>query len=139
MVRFLLRYGARVDATTLAGYTPLHLAAQQGGQEIVEILLDSGASPNAVTVDGHTPLAIGRRFGHSSELSSLRYVTDAKLIAEASRLKDEALARRDPEVMQESYGLESEYESELVSPFCLWLSSATYIAASSTRTRIIRV
>lgn len=128
MVRFLLRYGARVDPTTLAGYTPLHQAAQKGAREIVEILLDSGASPNAVTVDGHTPLAIGRRLGYGSELDALRYVTDTKLIAEAAKTKDEAYERLDPEMMQEMYSSESEdgsiYEFFLI--FYLALSSRNF-------------
>lgn len=113
MVRFLLRYGARVDVSSQAGYTPLHIAAQNGDGEIVGILLDAGASPNAVTVDGQTALAIARRLGYIRELDALRYVTDSKLIAEAASFIGE-YKRQAPEAMQEAYASDSEDGSKLM-------------------------
>jgi ankyrin repeat protein len=37
-------------------WTPLHLAARDGNDEIVEVLLNAGASVDAVNISGNTPL-----------------------------------------------------------------------------------
>ena len=49
----LLTAGANVDAGTRIGhYTPLHVAAQAGAGEVVEILLGAGAAPEAPITAG---------------------------------------------------------------------------------------
>ncbi len=51
----LVYAGATVKATTrLGGYTPLHLAARNGGTDVARVLLDGGADPNRFTTTGVT-------------------------------------------------------------------------------------
>ncbi|MXX71689.1 MAG: hypothetical protein F4205_04345 [Gemmatimonadetes bacterium] len=53
LARILLEAGADVGAGTRIGrYTPLHVAAQAGAGEVVEILLAAGADPNAPITAG---------------------------------------------------------------------------------------
>ncbi len=54
-VSLLLDRGANIAAVESHGYTPLHLAAVMGNDEIVAILLDRGASPTALADDNRTP------------------------------------------------------------------------------------
>ena len=43
----LLEYGARPNAESKNGFTPLHLAAQEGHTDIVSLLLERQANVNA--------------------------------------------------------------------------------------------
>jgi uncharacterized protein len=52
----LLEAGADVDATDDEGFTPLHFAAQDDSEEVVQLLLDAGADVNAANTKGETPL-----------------------------------------------------------------------------------
>ena len=45
----LLQHGAAPDATTKDNYTPLHIAAKEGQQEVAAVLLEHGASQNLMT------------------------------------------------------------------------------------------
>lgn len=47
LTRLLIDAGARLNARTNDGYTPLHLAAGSGTIETVQLLLAHGADPNA--------------------------------------------------------------------------------------------
>ena len=42
----LLEYGARANAESKNGFTPLHLASQEGHTDMVSLLLESGAAAN---------------------------------------------------------------------------------------------
>lgn len=42
----LLEYGAEADAESKAGFTPLHLSAQEGHSDISSLLLEHKADPN---------------------------------------------------------------------------------------------
>lgn len=47
------------------GWTPLHVAAQEGGNiKIAEILIARGAQPNALNHNGETAIWIAAQFGH---------------------------------------------------------------------------
>jgi ankyrin repeat protein len=48
--------GADVNTKNVLGYTPLHFAAEQGHNEIVELLIANGADVNARNQWGRTPL-----------------------------------------------------------------------------------
>jgi ankyrin repeat protein len=57
LVRLLIEKGAKINATSESGHTPLHAAAGRSDNlENVKLLLDMGADPNAVDDDGETPL-----------------------------------------------------------------------------------
>lgn len=55
-LRFLLDQGAKVDAVNEAGYSLLHVAAQNGEIEIMQRLLDKGADLDLPDKNGRTPL-----------------------------------------------------------------------------------
>ncbi|MBX2874823.1 MAG: ankyrin repeat domain-containing protein [Saprospiraceae bacterium] len=58
LVQFMLDKGAKVNAATKDGWTPLMEAADEGHMEIVKLLLDKGANINASTKSGYTPLMV---------------------------------------------------------------------------------
>ena len=85
----LLQHGATVDATTKDLYTPLHIAAKEGQEEVIillsflkkyiyiydarynflylqvaSVLLEHGASLNATTKKGFTPLHLAAKYGN---------------------------------------------------------------------------
>jgi ankyrin repeat protein len=54
----LIANGANVRKADQAGWTPVHWAASNGQQEIVNLLLHNGADINALDAERHTPLDI---------------------------------------------------------------------------------
>lgn len=56
MARLLLKHGADVTKSDVAGNTALHLAAELGREDIMKLLLDHAADPGAVNYLGHTVL-----------------------------------------------------------------------------------
>ena len=67
IVRYLLGEShALVDIKTQQmGFQGIYRAAQNGHQDILEMLLDHGADPNAATSNGETPLWIAAQNGHT--------------------------------------------------------------------------
>ena len=64
-VQALLAAGAPVNAAVEGGHTPLHSAASNGNEPIIEALLENGADPDAATDDGKTPLDLADEHGHA--------------------------------------------------------------------------
>jgi len=61
---FLIRNGAKVSVATVAGATPLQLAAVNGSAALLDRLIAAGADPNApLTRSGDTALMIASRTG----------------------------------------------------------------------------
>ncbi len=63
-VSCLLSRGADVAIMTAKQY-PIHLAAAQGRQDIVELLLENGADPNVEDRQWRKPVDVARENGHS--------------------------------------------------------------------------
>ncbi len=80
IVRALVAHGADVNAAGAAGYTPLHVAASRGNEELVRFLVESGAKAGARMDDGKTPAALARDRGHPEVAELL-----ASLAADAPR------------------------------------------------------
>jgi ankyrin repeat protein len=68
----LLDRGADITAVESHGYSPLHLAAVMGNEEIVQILLDRGANPNALADDNRTPGDLAYLAEHDALAALLR-------------------------------------------------------------------
>jgi ankyrin repeat protein len=64
IVQALIESGARVDARSKAGYTPLLLAAREARLEATRVLLEAGASVNEAAADGTTSLIVATIRGH---------------------------------------------------------------------------
>ena len=52
----LLEYNGKTDCESNAGFTPLHLACQEGHLDMASLLLNHGADPNSASKNGLTPL-----------------------------------------------------------------------------------
>ncbi|XP_071481796.1 uncharacterized protein [Diadema antillarum] len=65
IVQYLIKMKrAKVDAPNKEGVTPLHLTAQEGHRDVMEILLNAGADPDSQTFKGHTPVMQACWAGH---------------------------------------------------------------------------
>ena len=64
IVRALVAHGADVNAAAAANYTPLHIAASRGNEELVRFLVESGARIDAKMDGGKTPADLARDRGH---------------------------------------------------------------------------
>lgn len=72
VVARLVEAGADVNARAGAGWTPLHLAASRGADELVEWLLARGADRDAAADDGRTASAIADERGFPTLAERLR-------------------------------------------------------------------
>lgn len=70
-VRRLLAAGARVDARTERGMTPLALAASAGTPETIQLLLGAGADPNAADREGSPLLLFAAATGDERKVQAL--------------------------------------------------------------------
>lgn len=65
--------GALVDAQTDSGWTPIHFAANDGSQEIIQILLDAGADPILRSISGNAAEDLARDRNHDDIVKLLNY------------------------------------------------------------------
>jgi len=65
VARRLIVHGAKVNASTTLGFTPLHFAVREGDFKSAEMLLNSGADVNAVTKDQLSVLHVATLRGHT--------------------------------------------------------------------------
>jgi len=94
--------GKVINARNIHGQTPLHLAAEKGNCDVVQLLLESGAEENAVAADsGCTSLHYAASLGHVDLCELLvRYGADSDV--QNSRLETPlhlAVARGHTEVV----------------------------------------
>jgi uncharacterized protein YndB with AHSA1/START domain len=62
--RVLLEAGAEANGLAADGFTPLHAAAQNGDEALVDLLLGHDADPGVTAPDGRTAAVIARDAGH---------------------------------------------------------------------------
>ena len=63
-VKLLLHYGAAIERQSDLGYTPLHMAAEEGNEGAMNSLLDAGAHVDAQSIYKFTPLHLAARAKH---------------------------------------------------------------------------
>jgi ankyrin repeat protein len=68
----LLALGASPNSVQHGGITPLHIAAQDGDEAIVDMLLLRGADPTRKRDDGKTPIELAAENGHAALAGVLR-------------------------------------------------------------------
>ncbi|KZP00786.1 ankyrin [Calocera viscosa TUFC12733] len=73
-VREYLAGGAEVDSLDRYGFTALHLAADRGYKEIVQILLDKGANVGIKDPDGETGISLAKAAGHDDIVTLIQQV-----------------------------------------------------------------
>lgn len=71
LVKELLSLKADINARNVAGFTALHMAAEQGFDEIAVYLLENGADINAESNEGSTPLHLAVKYDQDSMLKLL--------------------------------------------------------------------
>ena len=81
IVRALVAHGADVNAAAATAYTPLHVAASRGNEELIRFLVASGARIGATMEDGKTAADLARERGHPAAADLL----DALAAAPPSR------------------------------------------------------
>ncbi len=67
----LLAAGTSVDARSLNGSTPLHLAVASGSKRMVELLVAHGADVRATNDAGLTPVELADRYGQRGIATTL--------------------------------------------------------------------
>lgn len=67
----LLNRDTDVNARGAEGWTPLHLAAEEGRKDVAELLIAKGADMNARDAEGWTPLHWAAYFGHDDVVELL--------------------------------------------------------------------
>jgi ankyrin repeat protein len=72
VVELLLAHGAKVNAKTNEGVTPLHYAARNGNKDKVKLLLAKDAKINAKDIMDETPLYNAAETGHKDVVELLR-------------------------------------------------------------------
>ena len=97
--------GASVNARDHRKRTPLHLAAEEGEEELITFLLDNKADPNVTDLEGNTPLDLAAKklfestvnllleHSHSSRKDDAVKKTIEKVM-DSDRVKDDLVERK---------------------------------------------
>jgi ankyrin repeat protein len=72
IVLYLLEKGADPNVRENSGYTPLHIAAQNGDVDIIRALLFNGADLQAIGEDGKKPLDMAIERDHKEAILLLK-------------------------------------------------------------------
>jgi ankyrin repeat protein len=64
MVKLLISFGEDITQPIPEGTTLLHLAAEKGHTDVVELLIEKGAVLSAHNAQGESPLDVAIRYGH---------------------------------------------------------------------------
>ncbi|OIW27882.1 hypothetical protein CONLIGDRAFT_453437 [Coniochaeta ligniaria NRRL 30616] len=100
----LLGRGANVRATDKWRWTPLHMAAYAGYEDISRLLIEHGAELDVRTVDGETPLKLAERNGHAKVVQLIEEEVESRKMKE--------LEQRGLEQKMEVLGLDAPEENE---------------------------
>lgn len=76
IARRLVESGADVDAVQQAGFRPIHAAAQDGDELMVDLLLQAGADPRPTAADGRDPADLAAAAGHAELAERLRLAAE---------------------------------------------------------------
>jgi ankyrin len=71
-ISFLLKMGAKIDATTGEGWQPIHFAAAFGNAVTLKSLIEAGSDSKAKTPDGKTPLDLAKEHNNSDTSDFLK-------------------------------------------------------------------
>ena len=84
-----------MEKKTTDGAFAVHVAAQKGSYDALELLLKAKADPNVQTGDGATPLMLARHHGHQSSVRLLEdYKADTSMALHVTAQNDNLNQRR---------------------------------------------
>ena len=72
LIPFLIKKGAKIDATTGEGWQPVHFAAAFGDAAMLKAVIDAGGNPKAKTLNGKTPLQLAEEFKQEGSVKFLQ-------------------------------------------------------------------
>ncbi|KAL5964290.1 Ankyrin-3, partial [Taenia solium] len=113
LVRLLLAHPGKegaINSRTIMGCTPLHLAAQQGHSQIIDLLLNAGADPKIRTMQGWTAAQVAKRQHYPSIFENLSRVTTTVSDWDTPSLEGasaDGLSQGDPALVDGSMVLDS--------------------------------
>jgi tyrosine-protein kinase len=91
-VQTLIKHGSSkhldLDAVDDLNWTPLHIAAYEGMDEVVKVLVFNGANIHEKTVDYETPLALASRMGNVESSKILGFADNGITSADKFQLRD---------------------------------------------------